>query len=56
MLCMACIKLRVTPLGLFVQDLFKPSIRLKEDTPAIAPRTFLDEGALVSAQGTPLGR
>jgi hypothetical protein len=44
------------PLGVFAQDLFKPSIRLKEDTPAIAPGTSPSEGASVLAPGTSSGR
>jgi hypothetical protein len=43
------------PPGVFVQDLFKPSIRLEEDIPARAPRGSPDEGGPVSVPGPLLG-
>jgi hypothetical protein len=44
------------PPSIFVQDLFKPSIRLEEDAPTILPGTSPSEGALVSVISTPQGR
>jgi hypothetical protein len=40
---------------MFTQDLFKPSIRLEEDTLALALGASPDEGGLVSVPGTLLG-
>jgi hypothetical protein len=35
------------PLGVFAQDLLKPSIQLKEDTSALGPEASPGEGGLV---------
>jgi hypothetical protein len=43
------------PLGLFTQDLLKPSIRLEEDTLTLAPGASPGEGGPVSIPGTPSG-
>jgi hypothetical protein len=42
-------------MGMFVQDLIKPSIRLKEDCPALVPRIPLGEGDLTPALETDSG-
>jgi hypothetical protein len=43
------------PMGVFTEDLFKPSIRLKEDVLVPAPETSPDEGSSVPTPGTPSG-
>jgi hypothetical protein len=43
------------PLGVFVQDLIKPSIRLKECSPVIVVGTLLGEGGLAPTPETSLG-
>jgi hypothetical protein len=43
------------PPGVFAQDLFKPSIRLKEDITGPKPGISLDEDSQVPALGTPSG-
>jgi hypothetical protein len=44
------------PLGVFAQDLFKPSIQLEEDTPSLAPGASLSEGGLVFGPGPYQGK
>jgi hypothetical protein len=44
-----------TPLSVFVQDLFKPTIWLEEDVPVRSPGTSSDEGTSVPIPGTPPG-
>jgi hypothetical protein len=39
------------PLGVFTQDLFKPSIRLEEDIPVCSPGASLDGAARYPYQG-----
>jgi hypothetical protein len=45
-----------TPLGVFTQNLFKPSIQLKEDIPVPAPGTSLGKDSPVPALETPPGK